>query len=90
MTRRGWLLFSAMSVIWGIPYLLIKVAVREISPVTLVFARCLIALLLLLPVTPLHLELGPVFRRCSGRAGRLSGGAMGRGRSDAPGPWRRG
>ena len=63
MTRRGWLLFSAMSVIWGIPYLLIKVAVREISPVTLVFARCFIALLLLLPVTLVRRELGPVLRR---------------------------
>jgi len=24
MTRRGWLLFAAMAVIWGIPYLLIN------------------------------------------------------------------
>ena len=28
MTRRGWLLFAAMSLIWGVPYLLIKVAVE--------------------------------------------------------------
>ena len=39
MTRRGVLLFAAMCVIWGIPYLLIRVAVRELTPVTLVFAR---------------------------------------------------
>ena len=32
MTRRGWLLFAAMGLIWGIPYLLIKVAVGEVSP----------------------------------------------------------
>src|SRR5581483_7061905 len=50
MTRRGWLLFAAMCVIWGIPYLLIRVAVRELAPETLVFARTSIAALLLLPV----------------------------------------
>jgi drug/metabolite transporter (DMT)-like permease len=32
MTRRGWLLFSAMCVLWGMPYLLIKIAVEELSP----------------------------------------------------------
>jgi drug/metabolite transporter (DMT)-like permease len=56
------LLFSAMCVIWGIPYLLIKVAVRELSPVTLVFARCTIAVVLLLPVTLARGELRPVLR----------------------------
>ncbi len=50
MTRRGWLLFGAMCLIWGIPYLLIKVAVRHISPADLVFGRTAIGTLLLLPV----------------------------------------
>jgi drug/metabolite transporter (DMT)-like permease len=50
VSRRGWLLFSAMAVIWGIPYLLIKVAVDEISPSTLVLARTTIAAALLLPI----------------------------------------
>ena len=27
MSRRGWIMFAAMSVIWGLPYLLIKIAV---------------------------------------------------------------
>ena len=63
MTRRGWVLFSAMCVVWGIPYLLIKVAVREISPVTLVFARCFIGVVLLLPLTVARGELLPVLRR---------------------------
>ena len=63
MSRRGWLLFSAMCFIWGIPYLLIKVAVRDLSPVTLVFLRCLIAVVLLLPVTLARGELRPVFKR---------------------------
>jgi drug/metabolite transporter (DMT)-like permease len=51
-----------MCVIWGIPYLLIKVAVRELSPVTLVFARCAIAVALLLPVALVRGELRPVLR----------------------------
>ena len=50
MSRRGWALFVAMSVIWGVPYLLIKVAVDELDPVTLVFLRCAIAALVLGPV----------------------------------------
>src|SRR5437588_8637692 len=49
MSRRGWLLFALMCVIWGVPYLLIRVAVREFSPGTLVFARTAPAVLLLLP-----------------------------------------
>jgi drug/metabolite transporter (DMT)-like permease len=46
-----------MCVIWGIPYLLIRVAVRELSPVTLVFARTALAALLLLPVALARREL---------------------------------
>ena len=42
MSRRAWALFIAMCFIWGIPYLLIKVAVGELNPVTLVFCRTLI------------------------------------------------
>lgn len=50
MSRRGWLLFAAMSVIWGVPYLLIRVAVRDLTPSTLVFSRTALAALVLLPV----------------------------------------
>jgi drug/metabolite transporter (DMT)-like permease len=50
MSRRGWLLFVAMSLIWGIPYLLIRVSIRELSPPTLVFARTFPAAVLLLPL----------------------------------------
>jgi len=49
VTRRGWVLFAAMSVLWGIPYLLIKVAVGELSPPTLVFLRTSLGALVLLP-----------------------------------------
>ncbi len=57
MTRRGVLLFAAMCVIWGIPYLLIRVAVRELTPVMLVFARTGIAALLLVPIAIWRSEL---------------------------------
>ena len=50
MTRKGWLLFIAMSVIWGIPYLFIKIAVRELDPTVVVFARVGIAAVVLLPI----------------------------------------
>src|SRR5260370_18279644 len=50
MTRRGVLLFAAMSLIWGIPYLFIRIAVGELTPATLVFLRTGVAALLLLPI----------------------------------------
>jgi drug/metabolite transporter (DMT)-like permease len=50
MSRRNWLLFAAMCVLWGIPYLLIRVAVRDIAPGTLVFLRTAIGGLVLLPL----------------------------------------
>src|SRR5580698_4766501 len=49
MSRRGWLLFAAMGVIWGIPYLLIKVADGGVSVPVLVFTRVGLGSLLLLP-----------------------------------------
>jgi drug/metabolite transporter (DMT)-like permease len=62
VSRRGWLLFVAMSVIWGIPYLLIKVAVGELSPVVVVFGRCVIGAALLLPWTIARGQLRPALR----------------------------
>ncbi|MGE5691928.1 MAG: DMT family transporter [Pseudomonadota bacterium] len=62
MSRRGLLLFTAMCLIWGIPYLLIRVAVRDLSPATLVLARTTIAALLLLPLAALRGELRPLVR----------------------------
>jgi drug/metabolite transporter (DMT)-like permease len=50
VTRRGWLLFVALGVIWGIPYLLIKVAVGALTPASLVFLRTALGAALLLPV----------------------------------------
>jgi drug/metabolite transporter (DMT)-like permease len=50
MTRRAWLLFAAVALLWGVPYLFIKVAVAEVPPVTVVFARVALAAALLGPV----------------------------------------
>ncbi len=50
MSRRAWLLFAAVSLLWGVPYLFIKVAVAELPPVTVVFGRVVLAALLLGPV----------------------------------------
>ena len=63
VTRRGLLLFAAMSVIWGVPYLLIRVAVAEMSPPVLVFARTGLGAAILLPVALLRVDLRPVVRR---------------------------
>ena len=50
MSRRGWVLFGLMSVIWGVPYLLIKVADGGVSVPVLVFARVAIGSAVLLPL----------------------------------------
>src|SRR6267142_5291917 len=62
MTRRSLLLFIAMSVIWGISYLFIRIGVRELSPVVLVFARCAISALILLPIVLARGELRGLFK----------------------------
>lgn len=63
MSRRGWLLFIALGVIWGIPYLLIKVAVRELTPASLVFLRTALGAALLLPAVLRKLEVRPLLAR---------------------------
>ncbi|MBJ7594177.1 MAG: EamA family transporter [Candidatus Dormibacteraeota bacterium] len=50
MNRRGWLLFAAMGVIWGVPYLLIKVAIADLSPASLVLLRTVTGAVVLLPI----------------------------------------
>ncbi|SEH88477.1 Permease of the drug/metabolite transporter (DMT) superfamily [Mycolicibacterium rutilum] len=50
MGSRGWTLFVAMSVIWGIPYLLIKIAVEGVSVPVLVFIRVALGAAVLLPL----------------------------------------
>lgn len=63
MTRRGLVLFGLMSVIWGIPYLFIRIAVAEITPATLVLARTAIAAAILLPIALARVDLRPILAR---------------------------
>ena len=69
MSRRGWLLFAAMGVIWGIPYLLIKVSVGYLSPASLVFLRTATGALLLLPIAARRGALRPLLARWRWLAG---------------------
>ncbi len=50
MSTRGWLAFAALGLIWGGPYFLIKLAVAEVSPLVVAFARLALAALVLLPL----------------------------------------
>lgn len=43
MTKRGWVLFWAMALIWGVPYFFISVAVDELEPAVVVFGRTSLA-----------------------------------------------
>jgi drug/metabolite transporter (DMT)-like permease len=63
MTRRGWVLFLAMGIIWGVPYAMIRIAVRDFDPVVVAFGRTALGALLLLPVALYTKALGPVLRR---------------------------
>ncbi len=62
MTRRGLALFALMSVVWGIPYLMIKVAVRHLSPATVVEGRTLIGAALLLPLAVHRGQVRPLLK----------------------------
>ncbi|GAA1546290.1 drug/metabolite transporter (DMT)-like permease [Microbacterium ginsengiterrae] len=48
-TRKGWLLFAVMAVVWGITYLFIKEAVQSFTPPAVVAGRTLLGAVILLP-----------------------------------------
>ena len=50
MSRRGLTLFIALAIIWGTPYLFIRVAVQSVEPSVLVALRVGLAALILLPI----------------------------------------
>ena len=50
MSRRGLILFLSLGLIWGLPYLLIKVSVEYLSPEVIIFLRVFLAAIILLPV----------------------------------------
>ena len=64
MSRRGWLLLGLLGVVWGTPYLFIKIAVEAgVSPASVVLARTAIGAAVLLPFA----LRGRGFRALSGR-----------------------
>jgi drug/metabolite transporter (DMT)-like permease len=63
MSRRGWFLFLAMGLLWGIPYLFIRIAVMHVTPATMVFLRTSVAVVLLLPIAAVRGQVGPALRR---------------------------
>ncbi len=63
VTKRGWLLFSAMAFIWGIPYFLIRVAVKQLDPAVVVFGRTSLAAAVLLVLAHRADAIRPALRR---------------------------
>ncbi len=63
MTRRGFFLFAALGIAWGIPYLFIKVAVGELEPEMVVLGRSALAAVLLMPLAFYRREVWQVVRR---------------------------
>lgn len=62
MTRRGIILFALLGVTWGIPYLLIKIAVGQLDPAMVVLARTGLAAAILLPAAAVRREIMPALR----------------------------
>ena len=50
MSRRAYFHFAASGLLWGIPYLLMKVAVEDIPPTVIVCGRVLIGAAILIPI----------------------------------------
>lgn len=51
MSTRAWIAFALQSVLWGVPYLFIKIAVDgDISPVFIAWARTALAAVILIPL----------------------------------------
>ena len=63
MTRRAVILFIALGIAWGLPYLLIKVAVQELDPAMVVLGRCALGALILLPLALARRQVVVVLKR---------------------------
>jgi len=50
MSRKGWGLFALVGLLWGVPYLFMKVAVDELSTPLIVFSRVFIGAAVLIPL----------------------------------------
>lgn len=63
MSTRGLQLFTAMSLVWGIPYLFIRIAVVDMPPAAVILGRTLVASVILLPIALRSRGLRRVVRR---------------------------
>lgn len=63
MSKRGWILFLSLGLLWGMPYLLIRIAVGEIDPLVVAGSRTVLGSLLLLPLALKRNALAPAFRQ---------------------------
>ncbi len=63
MSKRGWILFISLGLLWGMPYLLIRIAVVELDPLIVAVGRTFIGALLLLPLALHRNALAPAFRK---------------------------
>ncbi len=50
MSKRGWILFTSLGILWGLPYLFIRIAVEDLSPAMVVFGRVVLAAVILMPI----------------------------------------
>ena len=57
------MLFLSLGLLWGMPYLLIRIAVLEIDPLVVAGTRTLMGALLLLPIALHRNALAPAFRK---------------------------
>jgi drug/metabolite transporter (DMT)-like permease len=62
MSKRGWILFIALGALWGMPYLLIRIAVGTLDPLVVAGSRTLIGAILLLPLALHRNALAAAFR----------------------------
>jgi drug/metabolite transporter (DMT)-like permease len=62
VSAKGWWLFAAMALLWGVPYLFIKEAVDSYSPAAVVAGRTLLGALVLLPIALHRRALRPALR----------------------------
>jgi drug/metabolite transporter (DMT)-like permease len=50
VSRRAWIAFATVSVLWGVPYFLIKVAVNDVQPAFVAWSRIALGAAILLPI----------------------------------------
>jgi len=62
MTKKGLILFIALSIVWGLPYFFIKIAVVEVAPTFLVFIRTALAAIVMLLIAAKRNSLNKVWK----------------------------